>query len=395
MPKLVEPWRRGATLLALLLCHALSPADESLRREVAQPLQAAQEALKARHPEEALGLLSPVRGLKDLTAVEQGLVGRLVAVAAMQARQFPLAVEVLEPLVQRAELPEPERKQLLQSLVNASVNLKDYERAARWARVGFELGGPEAARFHLVLLQALNLSGRHAEVLEAMRGRAAQAETPEAEWRVLGASQLALKDEAGYYQTLLALLKVAPSKDYWADLLPRVSQQPGFNPRMELEVYRLYEATGNLEDAADFNTMAQLAMKAGLPAEASRVLNDGMGRKLLGGAGVQSLLAQARQRAGEDEQSMSAQRQSARTGDDWAQLGDLYASALKWSEAVQAYAQARSLGGLKRADEVGLHYGRSLWGAGDKPQALSVLTQVGGDAAALARLWGLLVAASP
>ena len=58
-----------------------------------------------------------------------------------------------------------------------------------------------------------------------------------------------------------------------------------------------------------------------------------------------------------------------------------------------------SLGGGWISDRLCIRYGqyagRSLWGAGDKPQALSVLTQVGGDAAALARLWGLWVAASP
>jgi len=268
--------------------------------------------------------------------------------------------------------------------------------------VGWQAGGPEAARFRQVRLQALGMLGQHAQVLaEARQAQAEAGSAPlnETEWRTLGVSQLKLKDEAGYDQTLLQLLRQAStleaSRDYWADLLPRLSQQPGFNSRLELDVYRLYEATGNLEDAAEFSSFASLAMKAGLPAEASRVLALGAERRVLMDATAQAQLAQARKRAAEDEQALATLRESARQGNEWAQLGDLLSSAQKWPQAVEAYEKALALGQLRRPEEVRLHYGRSLIGAGRKSQALDVLGAVGGDALRVAQLWQIYAQQTP
>jgi tetratricopeptide (TPR) repeat protein len=389
-------------VLATLLWVTTAQADEALRREVAQPLQAAQEVLKARRPDEALALLAPLRARTDLNDTERSLLERATAAAAMQARQFALAVPAFEALLQRPDLPEAERRAFVQSLVNASVNLKDFTRAARWALVGWQAGGPEAARFRQVRLQALGMLGQHAQVLaEARQAQAEAGSAPlnETEWRTLGVSQLKLKDEAGYDQTLLQLLRQAStlgaSRDYWADLLPRLSQQPGFNSRLELDVYRLYEATGNLEDAAEFSSFASLAMKAGLPAEASRVLALGAERRVLMDATAQAQLAQARKRAAEDEQALATLRESARQGNEWAQLGDLLSSAQKWPQAVEAYEKALALGQLRRPEEVRLHYGRSLIGAGRKSQALDVLGAVGGDALRVAQLWQIYAQQTP
>lgn len=383
-----------AVVLAALLWVTTAQADDALRREVAQPLQAAQDVLKARRPEEALALLAPLRARTDLSDAERALLDRATAAAAMQARQYALAVPAFESLLQRPDLPEAERRAFVQSLVNASINLKDYTRAARWARVGWQAGGPEAARFRQVRLQSLGLLAQHAELVAEARQAQSDAASPpfnEAELRALGASQLKLKDEAGYFQTLLQLLRQSPtleaSRDYWADLLPRVAQQPGFNSRLELDVYRLYEATGNLEDAAEFSSFASLAMKAGLPAEASRVLALGVERRVLVDASAQTQLAQARKRAAEDEQALAALREAARQGNDWAQLGDLLGSAQKWPQAVEAYEKALGLGALRRPEEVRLHYGRSLIGAGRQAQAREVLGAVGGDGLLVAQLW--------
>lgn len=391
-----------SAVLAALLWVTTAQADDALRREVAQPLQAAQDVLKARRPDEALALLAPLRARTDLTDAERALLDRTTAAAAMQARQFALAVPAFESLLQRTDLSEAERRAFVQSLVNASINLKDYTRAARWALAGWQAGGPEAARFRQVRWQSLAMLAQHAELVAEARQAQSEAGSPplnEAELRALGASQLKLRDEAGYYQTLLQLLRQSPtlegSRDYWADLLPRVTQQPGFNSRLELDVYRLYEATGNLEDAAEFSSFASLAMKAGLPAEASRVLALGAERRVLVDAPAQTQLAQARKRAAEDEQALPGLREAARQGNDWAQLGDLLGSAQRWPQAVEAYEKALGLGALRRPEEVRLHYGRSLIGAGRKAQAREVLSAVGGDGLLVAQLWLLYAQQTP
>lgn len=394
-----------ALFLALFLalaCAGGARADALLRPEVARPLQAAQEALKARRPEEALAALEPLQARQDLNEAERATLERASAQAALQARQYARAVPALEWLLQRPDGGGPERPAWLQSVVSASLQLKDYERAAHWARLGWQAGGAEAARFRQVRLQALGLLGRHAEVLAEARAAQAEAGSPplnEAEWRALGASQLKLKDQAGYEQTLRQLLRLAPSveaaREYWADLLPRLVGQPGMQGRLELDLYRLYELTGNLEDAAEYGSYAELALKAGLPAEAARIWALGLERQALRPGPDTERLRQARQRAAEDEQALPALRAAARQGEDWAQVAEVLASAQRWEPAAEAYARALALGGLRRPDEVRLHYGRSLLALGRKPQAQEVWAQVGGEAQALAQLWLLYARQTP
>jgi hypothetical protein len=387
-----KPWWVGFLLCGLFAGVA---AQDALRREVGGPLQSAQEAIKAQKPIEALGLLNPVRALSDLTEPERFYLERVTAAAALQAKRYDVALVALEYVVQSPSLPAAERKSYLETLVGASIQAQDYPRVVNWARKALEAGA-DAARFQLSLTQALALQGRHADVVSEMariqrESDAAGRTITEAQWRVLGASQLKLKDATGYYATLLQLLRVAPSKDYWADLLPRVSQQPDFNARLELDVYRLVQATDNLEDASDFLEMAKLAIKAGLPAFGVRVLEQGLAQKALTTAQTDALLIQARKRATEDEQSLPQLRAAARDANSWAQLGDLYASAQRWQEAHQAYAKALAEGALRRPDEVRLHYAISLAQAGQRGLAREVLTQVGGDAMPLAKLWQLFL----
>lgn len=377
-------------------------AQASVRRELAQALQQARDALQNRQPEQALTALDAVRARTDLNDTERGLTDRTLATAAMQARQFALAVSAYESLLQRPDLTEPDRQAFVQSLVNASLQLKDHARAARWALEGWRAGGAQALRFRQVRLQSLALLERHDEVLSLARDLRADAQAApltETEWRVLAASQLKLKDEPGYQDTLLQLIRASRDaqarRAYWADLLPRVSQRPGFNPRLELDVYRLYEATGNLEDAADYQAWAHLAMKAGFPAEAARVLAQAVQHGVVPAAAVQTLLGQARQRAAEDEQALPGLLAAARSGEDWAQLGDLLGSNQRWDEAAQAYDRALALGGLKRPEEVRLHYGRCLWGAGRTAQAQEMFKGVGGDSQAVAQLWWVLAQPTP
>ena len=59
-----------------------------------------------------------------------------------------------------------------------------------------------------------------------------------------------------------------PKKEYWVDLLGRLQRKPNFRDRLALDIYRLSLATGSMTAANDYMEMAQLAVQAGLPAEA-------------------------------------------------------------------------------------------------------------------------------
>ena len=382
-----------ASLLCLLVafsvqCHAQS----SIRKETAGPLQAAQQAMQDNKPEDALAQLQPLRST-ELNPTERLYLDRVTAAAAMKLKNFPLAIATLESLLQRSDLTVADRMQFEQALVSTSISAKDYPRIARGSADCLKLGCDQA-KYHLLLVQALSLSGDNPGVIAEMQNTLAQADAakkpvPEAELRLLAGSQLKLKDEHGYYATLNRLLADYPSKDYWADLLARVAREQKLSPRMELDVYRLMAQTDNLEDASDYLEMAKLALKAGLPAEAQYILGRGMAAKLLSGGDADKLLEQAKQRNDEDQKAM-AEPVDAADGKGWAQLADLYASGRQWGPACQAYAKAEAAGAAMRPDALQLHYGIALFQAGQKSLALEHWQKAGGEAKTLADLWRIV-----
>ena len=385
---------------ALSLCiSGPVSAQTPIRPEVAKSLQAAQDALKAGQLDSALALSQQTLAMPGITAVEKPLVQRTLAVAALQAKNYPLAVSTLENLIQ--EMPEStpaaQKRPLIESLLNASQQAQDFPKLVDWARIYLKLEGSNPS-VRPVLIQTLSVLKRHDEVVQEMKEKMrldeqAKVKTPESELRMLAVSQRQLKDDTGYNNTLKRLLQNYPSKAYWAEMIPRLARQATFNPRFDLDLYRLLELTGNIEDAIEYVDMANLALKAGLPAEAMRVVEQGYAKGLLGkgsdAANHQKLRQQIQLRLTEDEKAMPSLEKSARDANALASLADVYAAQQKWEQSQAHYSKALAMGGLRREAETRLHAGIALFKLGQKEQAHTMWDSVQGDATAvqLAQLW--------
>lgn len=395
--------KNSTTLLlacVLMMASAAAWAQAELRAEVHKPLVAAQEALKNNQVEQALRLATEAAAVPALTAVEQQLVWRLQAVAALRVQQWDLAIERLEGLLGLAEVPAAERLPLHEMLVNASIQKKDATRTVRVARQYLQVGGQNAG-VRTALLQSLSLLGEHKALVQDMQAfiqqdQAQGRKTPEADLRLMGAACLQLKDQVGYFAVLKHLLGLYPSKAYWADAIVRLTNLPQFNNRYELDGYRLLAETDNLEEAAEYAEMAGLALKAGLPAEGLRVLDKGYRQGVLGqgaeAAAQARLQAEARKKAQEDDALLPSLEQGAKEGNAWVAVADAHASKQNWSVAVSAYEKAQKAGGLRREAEVRLHHGIALFKAGQKAAALAQWQFIQADSTAmeLASLWALM-----
>lgn len=387
-------------LSALSLWVVSAVAQGTLRNEVIKPLAAAQEAIKNNLNDQALGLLRDALAVPQLTANEKNMIARTQAVAALRAQKWTIAVDALESLVTSADVSQADKRPLLESLINASMQTKDDARVVKWARQYLQDGGTNPA-VHLAMLQSLTATAQHSEVVRVMLAKirqdaASQQKTSEPELRTLAVSYRQLKDDAGYLNTLKQLLSNYPSKAYWAEVIGRMSQQAGLNARLELDLYRLLEQTDNMEDAAEYIEMATLAMKAGLPSEAVRVITKGFSVGILGkgaeAAAQTKLLTDAQKKVQEDDALFAQLEKSAQDGASWAAVGDVHFSRQSWTAAHAAYTKAIELGGLRREHEVLLHNGISLVRAGQKVAARQQLAQVSGDVTAieLAALWTIL-----
>lgn len=378
---------------------APASAPVVIRPEVLKSLQAAQEALKTGQLDNALALAQQALALPGLTATEKPIIQRTLAVAAMQTKNFPLAISTLESLIQ--ELPEStptvQKLQLMESLLSASQQAQDFARVVSWARTYLKLEGSNPS-VRPVLIQTLSVLKRHEEVVQEVKEKmrldeAAKIKTPENDMRIMAISQRQLKDDAGYTQTLKWLLQNYPTKAYFGEMIPRLARDATFNARFDLDLYRLLEATGNMEDTVEYFDMANLALKAGLPAEAARVVERAYAEGLFGkgsdAANHQKLKQQTQQRLVEDEKALPALEKSAKDANTIASLADVYASQQKWDLALTQYEKALSMGGLRREAETRLHAGIALVKAGKKAEAIKMLESTQGDPTAveIAQLW--------
>ena len=396
-----RPVRQLALASLCLWAASLAQAQVVVRPELVKPLQAVQEALSAQKHQDVLDQLRPLLQTAGLTPAELGVLRRLQAVAALGAKNWDLAIGSLQEMLQAPDLPASDRRALQESLMNAAQQKQDHALLVRTARQYLQEGGTNPS-IRPALIQALALGQQHAEVIRELQEKmrldaAAGQKTPENQLRLLAVSYRQLKDDAGYRATLKQLLASYPSRDYWAEVAGRMITLPGFNNRFELDVFRLLEQSGNLQEPVDFTEMAGLALQAGLPAEALRVLNLGYDKGILGqgaqAAAHSKLRTEAQTKVREDDRGFAQLEKSARDGNTLASVAAVYASRQDWTQAQAVYARALAAGGLRREQEVRLHYAISLFKAGQKEPALGQLKAIEGDATAveLASLWALMM----
>ncbi len=389
---MTSSWKKMLALSVLgVALHAV--AQVNMRPEVARSLQAAQEAIQAKLPDIALQRIQEARATPQLSEPEKMFLERLSVVAAMNAQKFDLAASSLEYLLQSKELSAADRLTLTETMVSVSQRNKDHAKVVQWARRYAQDGGKNQ-RVHTMKVQALALQGLHREVVQEMQDayKTAGYQAEEAELRIYAFSQKQLKDDAGYVNTLAQLVTRFPNKDYWTDLLNAMGRVPGISARTQLDVSRLMEAAGTMQEGEDFIDTAQFAIKAGLPHEALRVLDQGQAAGLYKGtltSQAAKVKQQAQQRATEDDKATKSLSLASDNGPMLVQLGDVLLSKGQWVEAAEAYQKALSKGGLKRDADARLHCGMALFKAKQTEQAKAMLQSVSGDASAtmMAGLW--------
>jgi hypothetical protein len=160
-----------------------------------------------------------------------------------------------------------------------------------------------------------------------------------------------------------------------------------------MDIFRLMEEVGALNDEEDYLEMMDVAIKVGLPKEVLRLANKAQKANAIDKANqgkLEAYKAQALKSATEDDAFKQTQ---AKTGNELAQLADLYFSELNFDKAVTLYDAARQAGGLRYEAEVALHQGVALYKARQSAEAKAVFDKISGDVHAkqLAGIWTLLI----
>ena len=403
-------WSGLALAAFLLFSNGLQSAhaQEIIRPEVIRPLQQAQELNKQNKPAEALARFAEVDALAAPNPLEIFTIERLRAVVNMAAGNSAAAGKALEKALLTERGTTPDRVALMEHLVLIQYRAKQYADAAVWAGRYLALGG-QREQLRQVQGQALYLSGQFQPAVDILQPRlaaelAAGRVPDEVDIRLLASAFQQLKNTTAYASTLETLVRFYPKPEVWADLLFRVMQRKDFPAYLEIDLRRLMQQTGAITSMADALDHAQLAITAGYPAEAKKVLELAKVNTQPDApedvTKLNNLLAEATRLQAEDDKQLpqlDAQLAQARDGNPLVNMGLNLALGGQAPRGAALIAQGIEKGGLRQPEAARLRLAFAHHLAGQKDQARQALQTLTGASseALLARLWLLHLQAKP
>jgi hypothetical protein len=395
--------RLHAVLCAALMLGALAGFEaqaqkaDAVRPEVGKPLQEAQSLMRSGKHREAMNKINEADAVPAKTANETFLIQRMRGSVAAASGDNDGAIKAFEAVLNTGRVSGREQLQMIQAVAVGYYKNKDYSKAAQWTQRYFKEGGTDPA-MRPVLLQSYYLGNDCASVNKMLSSGGEDRRASEEELQILANCFLRQKDTGGYVSAIEKLVIHYPKKEYWTDLLSRVQKKPGFSDRLGINVYRLRLATGNLTSANDYLEMAQLALQAGVPAEAKAIVDKGYEVKALGNGKdaerhqrlrdlVARDLAESQKNRARDERDALA----AKDGNDLVKVGLNYVYEGQAEKGLALIEQGIKKGGLKRPEDAKLRLGEAQLFAGQKERGVKTLKTVQGNdgTADIARLWVL------
>jgi hypothetical protein len=381
-------------------------ADESIRPEVGKPLQTAQDFIKQKNFKAALAKIGEADGISDKTAYESSLIDQLRGIAAAGAGDQATAIKSFESLIAGGQLAPAEQLRFTQVIAELAYQAKDYPKAITWANRYYKDGGTDGQARKLIA-QAYYLQNDFAnaakELQEQIRAEERAGRTvPEEQVQLLANAYLKQNNTAGYASALEKLVTIHPTPEYWADLIGRTANRSGFADRLQLDVGRLALTTGTVKTADRYVELAQLALQAGLPGEASAIIQKGTAAGVLGTATGADADRQKRLRtlatksADEDLKMLPSSEKeaaAATNGTGLVNTGLAYVGYGQTDKGVALIEQGIKKGGLKYPEDAKLRLGVAYLAAGLKDKAVQTFAKVEGSdgTADLARLWILQI----
>ena len=377
-------------------------AQEAVRPEIGKPLQAASALLKSNKFKDALAKIREVDSVPNKTANETYLIESMRGSAASGAGDNETIIKSFEAVIASGKAPAATQLKLIEALAGAHYRARDYAATNKWATRYLREGGGNS-QIRTLLIQSYFQSGDFAnsakESLIDIQADEKAGRTPsEEKLQLLANSYLRQKNSNGYIATIEKLLNYYPKKSLWADVISRLQRKSGFSDRLALDVYRLQLATGNLTATNDYMEMSQLALQAGFPGEAKKVVDEGYANGALGkGTDVdrqKRLRDLVEKRVAENQKVVTgsadeAAGNAAKDGNALVNLGYNLFTSGQVAKGISLMEAGIKKGELKRPDDAKLRLGTALIQSGQKAKGAQVLKSVQGTDGAhdLANLW--------
>ena len=261
-----------------------------------------------------------------------------------------------------------EQAQIAESLAFAYSQQKNFAKTTEYAQRAKQLGGG-SPQLNQLLDYVRAQSGDYSTIARDAAAAVAAAEKDgkkptEDDLLRLADAYKRMDNKPGYASALEKLVTFYPKKDYWSAHLVNVQRKPGFSDRLGLDLMRLRLRHGILSTADEYMEMAQLALQAGLPAEAKDIMAKGYAAGVLGTGDqaerhkrLSDLVAKTEADVNGNLDKLVAEATTQRDGNDLVKAGMVYASRGDGPKAAELIEKGIAKGNLKRPDDAKLRLG--------------------------------------
>ncbi|HLY51545.1 MAG TPA: tetratricopeptide repeat protein [Steroidobacteraceae bacterium] len=358
--------------------------------------------LKNKRYADAINKLKEAQNTSGKTPYDQHLINDMLGFCYAHTNDYADAAKSWEAAIDDGFYPPADQSTRIRALSQAFYQVKNYDKAIEYGQRALK-GGFGDAETPKIVAQSYYLKGdwkntlHFEEPLIEAAIKNGGSPSNEALQLVLGAC-VKLDDGACVTKTLEKLVTYYPKPEYWYQLLYSLTRDTANSDTNTLQVFRLMLETDVLKSADDYIEMSQLAMDAGSPGEAQRVLQRGFEKNVFSDQRskdkAQRLLDKAKQKSAADQATLDKAAREAgasQTGVKNNAMGIAYFGYGQYDKAVEQFSQAISKGQLKNAAETQLDLGISQLKAGHKDDAIKSFKAVKGEPVLerLASLWAL------
>ncbi len=392
---MIHPWFKRAALAAafsgltaLAVLPAASYAD-TLRPEVAKPLNAAQDLYRAHRYKDALSKIDQADAVPGKTPYEVYMIGEMRGAAAIAAGEAGIAAQSYEALLSSGKLTSEDEQRTSAALAGIYFQEHNYAKAIQTGQRYLKAGGTDPQMRTLIVqsyYESSDCSNLVGMVKPAVDAEVSAGHAPdESDLQLLATCAQRVKDDADYRGALEKLVAYHPRQSYWDDLFAAIRGKPGYSSALDIDTYRLRRATGSLSTADDYMEMTQLAIVAHQTAEGKQVIDQGFASGVLGHDAQADREKRLQVLATKRAQAKADPADPVSPFD--AGMNMVFAGLTKDGLAMMETALAK--GGLDHPDQAQLHLGVAYYVAGQKTKALQAFRAVKGTdgSADLARLW--------
>ena len=387
----------------LLAAPALAEEGKNnVSAKMAKPLKAAQDDLTAKRYSDAILKLKESQASPGKSPYDQHVINEMLKVAYVRTGNYADAAKVMEAEIDDGFVPQSELQGLVRGLAQVNYQIKNYEKAIEFGNRAIK-GGFADEELRTLVGQAYYLKGDWKGTLHFEEGQVdnviKEGRTPKSEaLQLILSACVKLNDQPCETRALERVVTYYPKPDYWYQLLFTLRQQTSGNDANTLQTYRLMFEVDVLKNPDDYTEMAQLALEAGSPGEAQRILEKGIAKGVFADQRAKQknerLLESAKKAAATDRASLpriAKEADAAATGAKNVGLGLAYFGYGEYDKAVEEISKGLTKGGLRSEGEARLLLGISQLKAGHKEDAAKTFHAVKGDPSLerLANLWTL------